>query len=256
MIRQQRREGCMLRMRRGRPAPRDAAEAAVVAEARRRAVAEVLQLGRRADFRRAAVGAVLFLAAAGTVPALGGVRSPHLTHRIAAFAVTAVAAVSGLLATRSAANELGRLVALRAGRGAAGVLRLVATLGGYLVVLATVAALLTFPVSRLLLSGAITGVIVGIAAQQSLSNAFAGLVVLFSRPFAVGDYITLRNGGMGGQYDGEVLAIGLMYTTLLTTEGPIMLPNSGVVASATGVRTPPDPEAEPGPDDAPPLGTA
>jgi hypothetical protein len=68
-------------------------------------------------------------------------------------------------------------------------------------------------------------------------------VVLFSRPFAVGDYITLRSGGMGGQYDGEVLAIGLMYTTLLTAEGPIVLPNSGVVAAATGVRTPPDPDA-------------
>lgn len=229
----------MLRIRRGSPPDADRA----FPEARRRAVAGMLRIGRQADFRRAAVGAVLFVVAAGTVPALGGVRSPALTHRIAAFALTAVAGVSGLLAARSAGNQLGRLVALRAGRGAAGVLRLIATLAGYVIVLATVAALLTFPVSRLLLSGAITGVIVGIAAQQSLSNAFAGMVVLFSRPFAVGDYITLRSGGMGGQYDGEVLAIGLMYTTLLTAEGPIILPNSGVVAAATGVRTPPDPDA-------------
>jgi small-conductance mechanosensitive channel len=97
------------------------------------------------------------------------------------------------------------------------------------------------PVDRLLLSGAITGVIVGIAAQQSLGNAFAGLVLLFSRPFMVGDYITLRSGALGGQYDGEVTAITLMYTRLGTEDGPIFLPNSGVLAAASGPRPKPEP---------------
>jgi small-conductance mechanosensitive channel len=104
----------------------------------------------------------------------------------------------------------------------------------------TVLALVAVPVEQLLVSGAITGVILGIAAQQSLSNVFAGLTLLFSRPFAVGEYITLRNGGLGGQFDGEVAAIGLTFTTLHTEEGPINLPNSAVLAAATGPRPRPD----------------
>ncbi len=202
----------------------------------RQALADALQVTRRPDFRRAGVGALIFIASASTAAALGGLHSPMFTHRITTLALTFTAAIAGGLGTRSAASELGRLVLARAGARASGVLRLLASLLGYLIVAATVAAMLTLPVSRLLLSGAITGVIVGIAAQQSLGNAFAGLVLLFARPFTLGDYITLRSGALGGQYDGSVVSIGLMYTVLETADGPITLPNSGVLASATGPR--------------------
>ncbi len=45
-------------------------------------------------------------------------------------------------------------------------------------------------------------------------------------------------GGLGGQYDGEVTAIGLIYTTLHTGEGSMSFPNSTVLAAATGRRSP------------------
>ena len=50
---------------------------------------------------------------------------------------------------------------------------------GYLAVLLVALDLFEVPVGHLLVGGAVTGVVVGIAAQQSLGNLFAGLVLLF-----------------------------------------------------------------------------
>ncbi|HEX4721114.1 MAG TPA: mechanosensitive ion channel family protein [Pseudonocardiaceae bacterium] len=209
------------------------------------ALAEAKAVVRRPDFRRVVVFGVLALAAPGVYYGLNGLAAVG-GKRAGVFVAIGGCLVFGLLAVRSAANEVARLIRSRGGGAApANALRWIITLVGYLIVVIEVITLFGVPIDRLLLSGAITGVIVGIAAQQSLGNAFAGLVLLFSRPFVVGDYITLRSGALGGQYDGEVTAITLMYTRLATAEGPISLPNSGVLASATGPR--PNPAATPTP---------
>jgi len=86
------------------------------------------------------------------------------------------------------------------------------------------------------LGGALTGVVVGIAAQQSLGNVFVGLVLLLARPFTVGDHIRIRAGALGGEFDGTVRAISLTYVTVDTGDGPLHVPNSGVLAAAVGPR--------------------
>src|SRR6185437_1692606 len=59
---------------------------------------------------------------------------------------------------------------------------------------------------------AVGGVVVGVAAQASLSNAVAGLVILFSRPFRTGQYVTVRAAAFAGsEYSGEVGEITLFY---------------------------------------------
>ena len=199
---------------------------------------------RRVDFRRVVLFGVIALAAPGVYYYLGGLAARG-GQRIGVFVSIGACFVFGLLAVRSAANEVARMVRARGGVAPANVLRWIITLVGYLIVVIEVITLLGVPVDRLLVSTAVTGVIVGIAAQQSMGNAFAGLVLLFSRPFVVGDYITLRSGALGGQYDGEVTAITLMYTRLATEDGPISLPNSGVLAAASGPR--PNPKDTPKP---------
>ena len=47
------------------------------------------------------------------------------------------------------------------------------------------------------MGGAITGVVVGIAAQQTLGNFFAGLVLLFARPYVPGQRVPVTSGAMG-----------------------------------------------------------
>lgn len=212
----------------------------------RAALAEARETVRRPDFRRAIGCGIVALAAPGVYYEMGGVQSAD-GQRIGAYAAIAACLLFGLVAVRSTANEVARLVGRNGGPPAANVLRWVITLGGYIIVVVEVVSLLGVPLDRLLLSGAITGVVVGIAAQQSLGNAFAGLVLLFSRPFVVGEYITLRSGALGGQYDGEVTAITLMFTRLNTADGPVVLPNSGVLTAATGPRPVPPPEVEPPP---------
>ncbi|MGN6373892.1 MAG: mechanosensitive ion channel domain-containing protein [Solirubrobacteraceae bacterium] len=89
----------------------------------------------------------------------------------------------------------------------------------------------------LALGGAFTAVIVGLAAQQTLGNVIAGTVLLSARPFRVADRIRLQGGTLAGQIDGTVSSLGLLYTTLATDEGLVMVPNSVVlnVAVRTGV---------------------
>ena len=57
--------------------------------------------------------------------------------------------------------------------------------------------------------------IVGLAAQQTLGNGFAGMVLLSARPFRVGERVRLQAGAVGGTVEGIVSSLGLLYTTLM-----------------------------------------
>ena len=91
------------------------------------------------------------------------------------------------------------------------------------------------------------GVLLGIAAQQSLANLFAGLVLLFARPFRVGDHVRFRAGALSGQIEGVITDISLTYVRLETEEGRVLVPNSQALAAAVLlVPAPPPSEEAPG----------
>jgi small conductance mechanosensitive channel len=81
----------------------------------------------------------------------------------------------------------------------------------------------------LALGGAFTAVIVGLAAQQTLGNLIAGSVLLSARPFRVGERVRLQGGQIGGQVEGTVSSLGLLYTTFATGDDSVMVPNSVVL---------------------------
>jgi small-conductance mechanosensitive channel len=83
----------------------------------------------------------------------------------------------------------------------------------------------------LIAGSAFTAVVLGLAAQQTLGNLFAGLVLLTARPFRVGERIRLQAGALGGVIEGVVSSLGLMYTTLARGEDRIMIPNNGVLSA-------------------------
>jgi small-conductance mechanosensitive channel len=84
----------------------------------------------------------------------------------------------------------------------------------------------------LAVGGAITAVVVGLAAQQTLGNLIAGMVLIAARPFKVGDRVRLQAGGLAGQLEGNVASLGLLYTTFAQGEDSIMVPNNIVLAAA------------------------
>ncbi|WP_062126311.1 mechanosensitive ion channel family protein [Geofilum rubicundum] len=76
------------------------------------------------------------------------------------------------------------------------------------------------PVETLLALGASVAIAVGLAAQDLLRNVFGGIMLLFDRPFKVGDKIQI------GQHYGEVLEIGLRATRLVTPDDSVVsVPN-------------------------------
>lgn len=140
----------------------------------------------------------------------------------------------GVLAVRSAARQVAQLSRPRAGVAAASAVQLVCSILGYILVLLGVLQLLNINLGALLVGGAVTGVILGIAAQQTLDSFVAGLVLLFARPYVPGQRITVHSGAMGGPFVGTVTAAGLLYTTLMTANGAVQLPNSGLLSAAVG----------------------
>jgi MscS family membrane protein len=76
------------------------------------------------------------------------------------------------------------------------------------------------PVETVFAFFASVGVAVGFASQDLLKNIFGGLVILFDRPFHVGDKIEV------GRYYGEVLEIGLRSTRIVTADDSVVaVPN-------------------------------
>jgi len=215
----------------------------------------------RINLKRAVPAVVLALACFAFGDHLGGIDQTRRanfavgSHRLVlspgrvsltVLGLTLLFLLAGVVATRSIANELNRVSTARGGVAAGAAIRLICTVIGYGLVLLGVLALLRVDLANLLVGGAVTGVVVGIAAQQTLGNFFAGLVLLFARPFVPGQRVKVRTGALGGPFEGVILGSGLVYTTIETEEGVISMPNAGVLASAIGPA--PEPEAEPEPE--------
>jgi len=132
---------------------------------------------------------------------------------------------------------------------------------GFLLRLATLAVALVVALrvvgldpGTLAAGSAITAIILGLAAQQTLGNLFAGLVLLSARPFRIGERVRLQGGPLGGLVEGVVVDAGLLYTSLARGEDKILVPNSLVLNSvvvplrepgAVDVRARLDPEVKP-----------
>jgi small-conductance mechanosensitive channel len=84
----------------------------------------------------------------------------------------------------------------------------------------------------LAVGGAFTAVVLGLAAQQTLGNVFAGMVLLSARPFRLGERVRLQAGMLAGQIEGVVSSLGLLYTTLSRGDDRIMIPNNVVLSAA------------------------
>ncbi|MDQ3876951.1 MAG: mechanosensitive ion channel family protein [Actinomycetota bacterium] len=154
------------------------------------------------------------------------------TERLLAICGAVVLLGAGIYAVRSAASAA--KVALQdaddAARGTP--VSFVISIVGYIIILLCLLAALHQPLTGLLLGGALTGVVIGIAAQQTLGNFFAGIVLLVVRPFTIGERVFLRS--TVGEYEGVITNMSMFYVTIVVERGPVSLPNSAVLASAIG----------------------
>lgn len=74
--------------------------------------------------------------------------------------------------------------------------------------------------------GGFLGLVVGQATQSTLGQAVAGLFLMISRPFKIGDKVTLSS------EDGTVDDISTLFTTIIKDDGKrVLLPNNSVVGT-------------------------
>ena len=95
----------------------------------------------------------------------------------------------------------------------------------YLLTALVMAGGLNIDVSSLIALVGVFGLAVSLAVQDVLGNVAGGMVLLFSKPFTLGDYVSTADG------EGEVAEITLTHTKLDTPAGQrVMLPNSKLMA--------------------------
>jgi small-conductance mechanosensitive channel len=81
----------------------------------------------------------------------------------------------------------------------------------------------------LAIGGAVTAVLVGLAAQQTFGNVIAGTMLASAQPFRVGERVRMQGGPLAGTVEGTVSSLGLLYTVLAQGEDAIMIPNAVVM---------------------------
>ena len=167
----------------------------------------------------------------------------HVPNQIIAAAAAAAFCVFACIATYGLAGNARSVLERRTSRSHAAVVRYALLLVGGFTTLVITLLLFSVPVSQLVLGGALTSVFVGIAAQQALSNVFAGIVLLLAHPFRVGDTIRLRAGAISGQVDGTVTEIGITYVRLDSSGSIMSIPNSQVLNAVVGPVPPPPEES-------------
>ena len=188
----------------------------------------------RGDARRARREALLLLALIVAVLVVFAMRDSLLPDagRALRYITAGVLALLGWLLARTVARGLAPALMRRLEPGTAGT-------AGFLIRLATIAIVIIAALriagvkpETLAVGGAFTAVVLGLAAQQTLAHVFAGLVLLTTRPFQVGDRVKLRGGSIAGEIDGIVGSLGLFYTTLISGADRTLIPNNALMQLA------------------------
>ena len=183
----------------------------------------------RGDARRARREAlVLVLLIAGVLVIFAERHSifPDDVGKIVRYGTAVILALLGWLLARTIARGLAPQLFRRLQPGTAGTTGFLIRLATIVIVVVAALRIAGVKPETLAVGGAFTAVVVGLAAQQTLAHVFAGLVLLTTRPFQVGDRVRLRGGLMAGEVEGIVGSLGLFYTTLISGGDRTMIPNN------------------------------
>ena len=101
----------------------------------------------------------------------------------------------------------------------------VADVGVAVIALFVSLAIWGIELSRLLLSAGALGAVVGLAARETIGSITAGFVLLFSRPFRVGDWIVVE------EYEGIVRDVTIVNTEIRTfNDEHVLIPNDQITS--------------------------
>lgn len=148
------------------------------------------------------------------------------------YITAALIALLGWLLARTLAQSFQPALFRRLEPGTAGTVGFLIRLGTIVVVVIAALRVAGVKPETLAVGGAFTAVVLGLAAQQTLAHVFAGMVLLTTRPFVVGQRVKLKGGSMAGEVEGIVSEMGLFYTTLVSGGDRTMIPNNVIMMLA------------------------
>jgi small-conductance mechanosensitive channel len=95
------------------------------------------------------------------------------------------------------------------------------------------------PIQSVIAFTASAGIAIGFASQDILKNIFGGIMIIFDKPFKVGDKIQIDS------YYGEVISIGLRTVRIVTPDdSTISVPNSEIVSKSVSNANSGEPECQ------------
>src|SRR5881275_2678648 len=133
---------------------------------------------------------------------------------------------------RDLGRALGPAMMKRVDRGTAGTVGFIVRLVLLVIALLVALRIAGLTPQTLAVGGAVTAIVLGLAAQQTIGNIFAGLLILSVQPFRVGERVRFQAGSLAGILEGTVTQLGLLYVTLTDGKDVILVPNNTVVTAA------------------------
>ena len=153
-----------------------------------------------------------------------------LEHRYGPYLKIGVVTVIGYFVINSLANVFYKL-SYDSLKNNAEIIRILVRIIGAIVVISVIISYLSQDPLITTSVGTITAIVIGFASQNVLGNLISGLYLAITRPFRIGEKVTMF-GNTGIIYD-----IGLMYSRLRTDEGDIILaPNTSMVTTTIIIR--------------------
>ena len=121
--------------------------------------------------------------------------------------------------------------------GTAGSLRAITRIAGVAVLLSTLTSVFNVNPSAAITIGSFSGLVVGFATQNVLTQAVSGIFLAIARPFRIGDHVIIYNRSAGDPREGVVEDIGIMHTAIRCVDGStrVLIPNN-IVFNAIIIR--------------------
>ncbi len=153
-----------------------------------------------------------------------------LDPRYGPFLKVVVVAIIGYFVINSLATVLYKL-SYDALKKDAEIIRILIRIIGAIIVISIIISFLSEDPIIAASIGTITAIVIGFASQNVLGNLISGLYLAITRPFRIGDRVTVFGN------TGIVFDIGLLYSRLRTDEADIILaPNLSMVSTTIIIR--------------------
>ena len=160
----------------------------------------------------------------------GSLIEQFLEPRYGPYLKIGVVAVIGYFVINSLANVFYKL-SYDALKSSAEIIRILIRIIGAIVVISVIISYLSQDPIIATSIGTITAIVIGFASQNVLGNLISGLYLAITRPFRIGEKVTVF-GNTGVIYD-----IGLLYSRLRTEDGDIILaPNTSMITTTIIIR--------------------